>query len=217
MASTNIIMKTESNRRNPICFTLPIFVVDREHTISNNFLQSYKLAPDKPSKMATALRNAIIGNCDFGAGPHSETRTHQDLATRRLTGAYTSIGTKKPIDTGTSQESEGTQMPQRLTWVCLFSLALAVCSCQQSSIVAANHCNGSMFAPNYATESGVFETVRWERFPLTVWIDSSSVRDADELSDLRAGLSAWSDATHGVLGVTFVQKAERSPNRRQDG
>ena len=123
-----------------------------------------------------------------------------------MAGAYTSVGTKKPVVTGTSQESEGTQMPPRLTWVCLFSLTLAVCGSQQSSIAAANHCNGSMFAPNYATESGVFETVRWERFPLTVWIDSSSVRDTDELSDLRAGLSAWSDATRGVLGVTFVQK-----------
>jgi predicted Zn-dependent protease len=65
-----------------------------------------------------------------------------------------------------------------------------------------------MFTPNYATESGVFNTVRWERFPLAVWIDASSVQDADEMSDLRAGLSEWSDATGGVLGVQFVEKGE---------
>src|ERR1700730_17122210 len=71
-----------------------------------------------------------------------------------------------------------------------------------------NRCNDSMFAPNYAAEVGVFKSVRWESFPLTVWIDPSTVRDAEEMADLQAGLSAWSTATHGVLGVTFVQKEQ---------
>jgi hypothetical protein len=64
-----------------------------------------------------------------------------------------------------------------------------------------------MFTPNYAAEAGVFRGVRWERFPITVWIDPSRVRDADELSELRSGLSSWSAATDGVLGVSFVQDA----------
>lgn len=74
--------------------------------------------------------------------------------------------------------------------------------------LSSNHCNDSMFAPNYAAEVGVFESVRWEHFPITVWIDSSTVRDAEEMAGLRSGLSAWSTATHGVLGVTFVQKEQ---------
>lgn len=71
-----------------------------------------------------------------------------------------------------------------------------------------NRCNGSMFAPNYAAEVGVFESVRWEHFPITVWIDSSTVQDAEEMADLRSGLSSWATATHGVLGVTFAQKEQ---------
>lgn len=74
--------------------------------------------------------------------------------------------------------------------------------------LSGNRCNDSMFAPNYAAEVGIFESVRWEHFPITVWIDSSTIRDAEEMADLRVGLSAWSTATHGVLGVTFVQKQE---------
>lgn len=62
-----------------------------------------------------------------------------------------------------------------------------------------------MFTPNYATETGAFETVRWERFPLKLWIDSASVQDADEMNRLRIGLAAWSKATGGVLGVSFVK------------
>src|ERR1700688_4724224 len=80
MASTHIATKTESNRRTRIRFTLPIFVVECEHIISNNFLQSHQFAPKKPSKTQTAPRNRIIGNCDFGAGPHSEKRTYHDWA-----------------------------------------------------------------------------------------------------------------------------------------
>lgn len=71
-----------------------------------------------------------------------------------------------------------------------------------------NRCNDSIFAPNYAAEVGVFESVRWEHFPITVWIDSSTVQDTEEMADLRSGLSAWSTATHGVLGVKFVQKEQ---------
>jgi hypothetical protein len=71
--------------------------------------------------------------------------------------------------------------------------------------VAGNRCNASMFLPNYAAEVGVFESVRWERFPIAIWIDPSTVRDAEEMSNLRTGLSAWSEATGGVLGVSFLQ------------
>ena len=71
-----------------------------------------------------------------------------------------------------------------------------------------NRCNERMFAPNYSAEVGVFESIRWEHFPITIWIDSSTVRDAEEIADLRSGLSAWSTATHGVLGVRFVQKEQ---------
>jgi hypothetical protein len=74
--------------------------------------------------------------------------------------------------------------------------------------LSGNRCNDSMFAPNYAAEAGVFKSARWERFPITVWIDSSTVRDAEEMAELRTGLSAWSTATHGVLGVTFVPKEQ---------
>jgi hypothetical protein len=70
---------------------------------------------------------------------------------------------------------------------------------------ARNRCNANMFAPNYAAEVGVFESERWERFPITIWIDPSTVRDAEEMSNLRAGLSSWSEATGGVLGVSFLQ------------
>jgi hypothetical protein len=74
--------------------------------------------------------------------------------------------------------------------------------------LSGNRCNDGMFAPNYAAKVGVFKSVRWESFPITVWIDPSTVRDAEEMADLQAGLSAWSTATHGVLGVTFVQKEQ---------
>ena len=73
-----------------------------------------------------------------------------------------------------------------------------------------NRCNDRMFAPNYTAEVGVFESVRWEHFPITVWIDSSTVQTAEEMADLRSGLSAWSTATHGVLGVTYVQKEQEA-------
>ena len=71
-----------------------------------------------------------------------------------------------------------------------------------------NRCNDSKFAPNYAAEVGVFESVSWEHFPITVWIDSLTVQDTEEMADLRSGLSAWSTATHAVLGVTFVLKEQ---------
>ena len=70
---------------------------------------------------------------------------------------------------------------------------------------AGNRCNASMFVPNYAAEVGVFGSERWERFPITIWIDPSTVRDAEEMSSLRTGLSSWSEATSGVLGVSFLQ------------
>jgi hypothetical protein len=73
---------------------------------------------------------------------------------------------------------------------------------------AGNRCNAGMFVPNYAAEVGVFESERWERFPITVWIDPSTVHGAEEMSGLRAGLSSWSKATGGVLGVSFLQAAQ---------
>jgi hypothetical protein len=71
-----------------------------------------------------------------------------------------------------------------------------------------NRCIAKAFTPNYAVEAGVFQSVRWERFPITIWIDSSTVEDTEEMSELRAGLSEWSDATRGVLGVKFVDDAK---------
>jgi predicted Zn-dependent protease len=71
-----------------------------------------------------------------------------------------------------------------------------------------NRCSAKAFTPNYAVEAGVFQSVRWERFPITIWIDSSTVEDTEEMSELRAGLSEWSDATRGVLGVKFVDDAK---------
>jgi hypothetical protein len=71
-----------------------------------------------------------------------------------------------------------------------------------------NRCSARQFTPNYAAEAGVFQSVRWEHFPLAIWIDSSTVENSEEMSELRAGLSKWSDATGGVLGVTFVEKQD---------
>jgi hypothetical protein len=69
-----------------------------------------------------------------------------------------------------------------------------------------NRCGARQFTPNYAVEAGVFQSVRWQRFPLAIWIDPSAVENSEEMSELRAGLSEWSEATGGVLGVTFVEK-----------
>ena len=71
-----------------------------------------------------------------------------------------------------------------------------------------NRCSAKAFTPNYAVEPGVFQSVRWERFPITIWVDPSTVKDTEEMSDLRTGLSEWSNATGGVLGVQFVEKTE---------
>lgn len=72
----------------------------------------------------------------------------------------------------------------------------------------ANRCRGRQFTPNYAAEVGIFQSARWDRFPLAIWIDSSTVENSEEMSELRAGLSEWSGVTGGVLGVTFVEKED---------
>ncbi len=69
-----------------------------------------------------------------------------------------------------------------------------------------NHCNAKMFIPNYSVEVGAFDSVRWERFPIAVWIDSSTILDPEEMLTLQTGLSAWSKATGGILGILFVQQ-----------
>ena len=74
--------------------------------------------------------------------------------------------------------------------------------------ITENRCRERQFTPNYAAEARIFQSVRWERFPLAIWIDASSVENSEEMSELRAGLSTWSDATGGVLGVTFVEKQD---------
>jgi hypothetical protein len=79
-----------------------------------------------------------------------------------------------------------------------------------SQTTPAKPCSVTAFVPNYATEVDVLGTVRWEHFPLAVWIDSSSVRDADEMTDLKTGLSAWSRATDDVLGVSFVKNEQEA-------
>jgi hypothetical protein len=71
-----------------------------------------------------------------------------------------------------------------------------------------DRCSARQFTPNYAGEVGIFQSARWERFPLAIWIDSSTVENSEEMSELQAGLSKWSDATGGVLGVTFVEKLD---------
>lgn len=71
-----------------------------------------------------------------------------------------------------------------------------------------NRCSTQQFTPNYAAEAGIFESVRWERFPLAIWIDSSTVENSEEMSELLAGLSEWSEATGGALSVTFVEKQD---------
>jgi hypothetical protein len=77
---------------------------------------------------------------------------------------------------------------------------------QDTEAVTANRCDASMFQPNYAAEVSVFESVRWQRFPITIWIDPLTVQDPEEMSSLRDGLSSWSKATGGILGVLFLRE-----------
>jgi hypothetical protein len=71
-----------------------------------------------------------------------------------------------------------------------------------------NRCSSIRFTPNYAVEAGIFQSPRWEHFPVTIYIDSSTVENSLEMSELRTGLSEWSDATNGVLGVRFVDNSK---------
>jgi predicted Zn-dependent protease len=73
-----------------------------------------------------------------------------------------------------------------------------------AQISTSRACNVGTFVPNYATEVNAVGTVRWDHFPLKLWIDLSTVQNASELTDLQTGLSAWSKATGGVLGISFT-------------
>src|SRR3954470_17835070 len=107
------------------------------------------------------------------------------------------------------------QMPLRLIRRFLCIVSLLVWGCHSPSLApgpstatpvhSASRCNAGMFTPNYSTETGVFDTVRWERFPLKIWIEAASVQDAEEMNELRTGLAEWSKATGGILGVSFVK------------
>lgn len=71
-------------------------------------------------------------------------------------------------------------------------------------------CNSHLFTPNYAEEIGALEGGSWAKFPIRVWIDASTVRDKSEMEGLRKGLTSWSDATGGVLGVSFTENRMRA-------
>lgn len=71
-------------------------------------------------------------------------------------------------------------------------------------------CDSHMFTPNYAEEIGAFEGGSWPKFPIRVWIDAATVRDKSELDGLKKGLKSWSDATGGVLGVSFTDNRMRA-------
>jgi hypothetical protein len=91
---------------------------------------------------------------------------------------------------------------------------------------SARECNSHMFAPNYAEEIGAFQGGSWAKFPIRVWIDGATVRDKSELDGLQKGLRSWSEATGGVLGVSFtdnrmraqveVKMVDRLPGGRRD-
>jgi hypothetical protein len=71
-------------------------------------------------------------------------------------------------------------------------------------------CNSQMFTPNYAEEIGALQGGSWPKFPLRVWIDASTVHDKGEMEGLMKGLRSWSDATAGVLGVSFTDNRMRA-------
>jgi hypothetical protein len=75
---------------------------------------------------------------------------------------------------------------------------------------APRECNFNMFTPNYAAELGVLQGGSWPKFPIRVWIDVSTVQDKGELEGLKKGLRSWSNATGGVLGVSFTDNRTRS-------
>jgi hypothetical protein len=67
-----------------------------------------------------------------------------------------------------------------------------------------------MFTPNYAEEIGALQGGSWPKFPIRVWIDASTVHDKGEMEGLMRGLRSWSDATGGVLGVSFTDNRMRA-------
>lgn len=67
-----------------------------------------------------------------------------------------------------------------------------------------------MFTPNYAEEIGALQGGSWLKFPIRVWIDASTVHDKGEMAGLMKGLRSWSDATGGVLGVSFTDNPMRA-------
>lgn len=75
---------------------------------------------------------------------------------------------------------------------------------------APRDCNSHMFTPNYAEEIGALQGGSWTKFPIRVWIDASTVHDKGELEGLMKGLRSWSDATGGVLGVSFTDNRMRA-------
>src|SRR3954468_24392140 len=103
----------------------------------------------------------------------------------------------------------------RLIRLFLFIVALTACGCHNPPVAPSSNtstpinstsrCNAGMFTPNYATETGVFNTVRWKYFPLKIWIEPASVQDAEEMNELRTGLAEWSKATDDILGVSFIK------------